>query len=97
MSKIYNGTPKDIAGLGHKFLRNVIKNMRNASFIPTVKFGVTGIGMAPNYQITFSNGTVLTYSGMTHDRFPHPTPGDKFNEDNLSQEYSYEEIQSYYR
>jgi hypothetical protein len=73
------------------FLRTVLDNMREAS--SKVRFGVTGQGIKPNYQITFKNGLVRPLSGLSHELHEKG----KFDSENLSEtEFSYDDIAAAY-
>ncbi|MFB2733757.1 hypothetical protein [Shewanella mangrovisoli] len=78
--------------LGRVFLRHVIGHMRGRSE-STVRFGVTGQGIMPNYQVTFPNGVTRTLRGSSHDAFEQ---ADAFDEERISRPFFLAEIQSAY-
>jgi len=80
-----------IKNLGRTFLREVMRNMRSKE--STVRFGETGQGIAPNYQVTFPNGVVMVRNGISHGSFKQV---DEFNLDNLSKIFTYVEIEKAY-
>ncbi len=70
--------------LGRIFLRNVIKNMRGYEDA-LVRFGETGRGIQPNYQVTFINGTTITLRGSSHKPFELT---DEFDSARISQPFN---------
>lgn len=87
-----NWTEQNLTSLGSFFLRNVRDHMRGDEGA-TVRFGVTGIGVQPNYQITFSNGVVRTIRGSSHEAF---NQADEFQEDRISDPFTLAAIQRAY-
>lgn len=81
---------ENMSKLGRLFLRNVIDNMRNFEEAK-VRFGETGQGIQPNYQVTFPNGIVRTFRGSSHKPF---SQAEEFNLDNLSEAFSLEDIKN---
>lgn len=79
----------NISLLGKSFLSNVISNMRNDDSV--VKFGETGNGIQPNYQITFPNKRVWTLRGSSHETYESK---ENFNTEKISQAFSLAEIRS---
>ena len=82
---------KSLSTLDLIFLRTVRDNMREDGSV--VRFGVTGEGIKPNYQINFMNGVIQTRNGLSHDH--HKT--DEFDPANISdQEFTYADITDAY-
>lgn len=69
--------------LGKSFLSNVISNMRFEE--SRVRFGETGKGTQPNYQITFPNQRVWTIRGSSHETYED---AEKFNSERISNPFS---------
>ena len=69
--------------LGKSFLSNVISNMRFEDSL--VRFGETGKGTRPNYQITFPNQRVWTIRGASHETYED---AEKFNSERISKPFS---------
>lgn len=72
------------SSLGNKFLNYVLNNMGSKE--SKVRFGVTGRGIYPNYQIIDSNGFIITYNGRSHkkhkiDEFAQKNLSDVFDRD----------------
>ena len=60
----------------------------------TVRFGRTGYGTWPNYQIETSDGTKLPYRGNNHERDPQ-APETGYEESNLAPDiFDYRGVQS---
>ncbi len=76
-----------LPSLTRKFLRNVHDNMRHDD--TKVRFGLTGNGSNPNYEVEFPNGRKLAYSGLSHEQ---STRTDTFDESNLSHKFSRQQI-----
>jgi len=81
----------DLPKLGLIFLRTVLENMRGEG--ATVRFGNTGQGIKPNYQISFSNNRSISFSGLSHEKF---NGSDSFEEKNLSESFPYSAIHKAY-
>ena len=62
-------TDDNLHTLGKVFLWKVLDNLRDNEGT-TVRFGQTGEGIKPNYEITFANGRVWVLNGASHDTFP---------------------------
>lgn len=73
------------------YYRSVLGNMGGPKKNAMVRFGITGEGIAPNYEVSFENQSKTTFGGRSHKN--DPGLADTFNEDNLSQYYSYNEVQ----
>lgn len=56
-----------------------------------VRFGTTGEGVMPNYEIEFENGEKVAFSGQSHKP---STTHETFANVNLSRSYSFQEVQS---
>lgn len=58
-----------------------------------VRFGLTGIGVSPNYEIGAIEGPfqsqTFAFDGRSHERFHSPYP---FDAANLSESFSYMEV-----
>ena len=56
-----------------------------------VRFGTTGIGHSPNYQIEGDNGLKNCFRGQNHEQ----SPEDEFDDSNLSEDrFTYSEVQA---
>ena len=79
---------RSLETLGYVFLQKVLDNMDAES---SVRLGQTGTGVRPNYQVTNASGEVSVFrgSGDIHETFQDV---DKFNRDNISIAFSYEEV-----
>ncbi|RUQ35594.1 MAG: hypothetical protein EKK71_11860 [Candidatus Competibacteraceae bacterium] len=75
--------------LGKVFLRHVIDHMLGCSE-STVRFGKTGQGIMPNYQIISPNGVIKTLRGSSHDAFKQVGA---FDEKRISRPFLLAEIQ----
>ncbi len=89
MSKL-NWDVKTLPTLGLVFIRTVRDKMHAGS---SVRFGTTGAGIKPHYQIKHANGNVIAFNGLSHSRFDGP---DVFNDANLSEPFDYSEITAAY-
>lgn len=84
----------------HNYFRDVLGNMSSQANgnhgTVQVRFGKTGVGFSPNYQITVGPIT-KRYSGRSHELF-HEEPNVAFEEDNLTQGvYSFADVQEMIR
>lgn len=59
-------TEENLPTLGTEFLRKVIGNM-NADSV--VRFGLTGQGVRPNYQVTSADNHVRAINSASHEEF----------------------------
>lgn len=84
---------ENISQLGKTYLRTVLEHMRGREE-STVRFGRTGQGIAPNYEVTLPNGTTLTYLGLSHNRSDQI---DSFDSANTSRPFTVEEVTSAYQ
>ena len=83
--------------LGKKFLRHILDNMRGYEGT-VVRFGLTGEGIQPNYQITFPNGIVRPINGISHKLFKKDGfDAHEFSSDRLSQPFTLLQIQNAYQ
>lgn len=78
--------------LGRFFLRRVLDNMRGRED-SVVRFGETGQGIQPNYQVTFPNGRIMTLRGSSHEVFEQ---ADEFDSHNVSKAFNLAAIQAAY-
>lgn len=80
------------------YFRSVLGNMVKLGFGPRsngagkVRFGRTGDGYAPNYQIEGPEGTKNVFNGMGHAEARHVE--EEFAEDRLSEQFSYQQVQA---
>ena len=88
----YVWTDDNLPELGRTFLRNVLQNMRNYEGT-TVKFGITGKGIKPNYQVTYPNGVKRNINGASHDEDKRT---DEYDKEKISKEFSLAQIQKAY-
>lgn len=85
---LWNG--ENIHILPCDYMSKVIENIRNRHGINSfVKFGLTGKGVEPNYQVIDYKGGVFTYNGRSHD-FDINT--ELYSENNLSRKFSYDDL-----
>lgn len=79
------------------YFRNVMGNMVDLGFgpknpEPCLRFGMTGIGHAPNYQIEAADGAKHCFRGMGHGEAAEA--GEEFAPGNLSLEpFTYTDVQ----
>lgn len=92
MSKI-EWNESNLPNLGRVFLRKVLDNMRPEISNSTVRFGQTGQGIRPNYQVTFENGVTRALNGSSHEAFDG---ADEFNSENVSGGFSFATIKGAY-
>lgn len=88
---------KQVADEG--YFRKVLGNMRVLGFGPRsgadahVRFGTTGIGHAPNYQIEGPDGVKHCFKGLNHKGAPDV--GGEFAPANLSEEqFSHADVEA---
>ncbi|HID36032.1 MAG TPA: hypothetical protein EYP39_01435 [Ghiorsea sp.] len=79
----------NLSGLGSVFIRNVVNHMRGREE-STVRFGITGEGISPNYQVTFPNGLVRAIRGSSHEAYEQT---DEFVDEKLSEVFSLADMQ----
>ncbi len=80
-------TEENLPQLGKLFLLSVEQNMRHDD--TKVRFGLTGTGARPNYEVEFPNGRRLAYGGLSHEQ---DTRADTFHEKRISQAFSRQQI-----
>lgn len=73
-----------LASLRSVFLRKAISNLRSIEGA-TLRFGETGKGKKPNYQVVFPNGVINTYRGLNHKPF---LQRGQFAEPNISKPFT---------
>ncbi len=83
--------------LGRPFLRKVLANFRGRHDA-RVRFGITGNGIQPNYQIEYQPeggkpARTLAFRGSTHKPYGINEP---FNEERISDAFAYWEIERAY-
>lgn len=88
----YSWTEEHLSCLGRIFLRKVLDNMRGYDE-STVKFGTTGKGIQPNYQITYPNGIVRTIRGSSHGNY---TDTEQFDSTKTSEVFSFAQVSKAY-
>jgi predicted HNH restriction endonuclease len=74
--------------LGNDFLNQVLVNMTDDNS-SVVRLGATGKGIRPNYQITYSNGSSVAFSGINHKP---DSRSSIFDETKISEPFTYESI-----
>lgn len=82
-------TENNLETLGRTFLRHVLDHMRNNEGA-VVRLGETGIGVQPNYQVTFSNGVTRVLRGSSHKAYEQ---ADEFDAEKISAPFSLTQIQ----
>ena len=81
-----------------RYFKGVMRNMIKLKLGPSsggagrVKFGRTGIGHSPNYQIEGQHGAKYLFNGMGHSDAWHIE--DEFSEDHLSEQFTFEQVQA---
>jgi hypothetical protein len=73
------------------YYQSVLKNMGWKTKDSTVRFGILGKGIVPNYQIEHADGAETTYRGSSHN--PDSGLVATFKEANISRPYSFAEVQ----
>ncbi|TXM94947.1 hypothetical protein [Methylobacterium sp. WL116] len=78
------------------YFRDVMGTLVTAGLGPKedvwVRFGNTGAGKNPNYQVQGPDGRIVRYSGTTHKAF-HLKPDESFEPGNLSEEvFAYPDV-----
>ena len=80
----------------HRYFRRVMKNMEHLGGGPRapgaahVRFGRTGEGVAPNYQIEGLNGVKTLFNGLGHREITHVD--DEFDPEKISETFTYAEV-----
>lgn len=87
---IKNWDGSDLKVLTAKYLNKVTGRLNECGAkTATVRFGIMGTGLRPNYEITFGD-KVTAFTGNNHERnMKHA----KYKEKNLSRIYTYAEIE----
>lgn len=76
------------------YYEQVAGNMISPNDDTTVRFGTTGDGTRPNYQVTKSNGETVAYSGLNHKE---DKKTDIYNDHRISEKaYSRSEVRQLY-
>lgn len=78
----------NLPSLGLVFLRSVRGNMRGRED-SSVRFGETGTGVVPNYEVRYPNGVVRPIRGSTHESFES---AENFDTSNLSKKFVLKDI-----
>lgn len=91
-------TTESVNEKGYDFLQSVLANMGSEKFQPTVRFGTLGTGDSPNYQVKKDLGALIgvkieVFQSRSEQHKPY-TGKEVFNDDNLSEEFSYAEIKA---
>lgn len=86
-------TPDNLHTLGGLFLRHILDNMRNIKG-STVRLGLTGEGLMPNYQVVFPNKVTRTFRGNGHGLFGDV---DSFDPKRISDTFELQDIQRAYQ
>ncbi|MEQ4532338.1 MAG: hypothetical protein ABN478_13700 [Mixta sp.] len=68
-----------------------VRNIIDKPEIVGVRFGITGKGIQPNYQIVYIDGSLQTMSGQNHRQFKNV---DEFKQGNISPLYTLGELQA---
>jgi len=76
-----------VSTLGEDFVRLVLNNMPQDS---TVRFGETGEGVFPNYQIERESGERVLWRGNGHGLWPDGV--DEFDQGKISRAFSKKEL-----
>lgn len=85
-------SPEHLRKLPVSYLLDVKKNMQSGGTntkLTTIRFGETGSGCRPNYEIKFSNGNSVAYNSSNHQ---HDSKVKVFKAKNVSREFSLLEI-----
>ena len=91
MSKLM-WTEDNLHLLGALFLSRVLDNMRHFDG-STVRLGITGEGVMPNYQVTFPNAVTRTFRGNGHTAY---SDVDTFNLERVSPAFELEAVKRAY-
>lgn len=86
-------TDDNLTELGRTFLRKVLDHMRGRED-SQVRFGETGHGVMPNYQVRFPNGVVRTLRGSSHKAFEQ---ADQFDVSKISRSFNLAEVTDAYK
>jgi len=78
-----------IESLKLNFIKKALINMASDNS-SVIRFGTTGKGIRPNYQITFSNGDTLVFNGSSHKSVQRKA---SFDKKKVSDPFDYELIE----
>lgn len=74
-------------------LGNIVSYRKDKEQNVVVRFGTTGKGVSPHYQIEVMDDTKHCINGLNHQTFVE-TPEDQFDRNNLSEKvYTYPDVQ----
>ena len=73
--------------MNEEYWNGVVSNMQENDH---VRFGTTGKGIYPNYQIISESGEIRTYRGQNHERHEEP----KYDETHITGEYALADVNS---
>jgi len=97
MSKLL-WTKERVTQMGPKFLQGVLANMGSKNLNGTVRFGTSGKGEVPNYQVKTEFGPIApgrclikVFQSKSHKEY---NGTEVFNDDNLSDEFTHADILS---
>ena len=76
-----------VARLGEKFMKRVLENSGQAS---SVRFGLTGSGQTPNYQVEVEGRPRALFSGRSHKDWTRAV--DVFEPHNISEPFAYADL-----
>ena len=88
MNQLLIWNEEQLMRLGNEFLNQVLMNMANDNS-SVVCLGTTGKGIRPNYQITYSNGSSVAFSGINHKP---DSRASSFDETKISEPFTYKFI-----
>ncbi len=97
-----NWNKEKLSQLDSLYLKNVIENVkrgRDQAIDAEIRFGETGTGQSPNYQINFPpnankpDGVVLIFRGMTHKTF-ELDDSNEFNNEKISEPFKLIDLES---
>ena len=77
---------RSLTTLSKIYLKGVLSRLPQTAF---VAFGQTGMGHAPNYQVTFDTGEKAAYRGQNHEPYGLT---EEFDDKHLSRSFSQPEI-----
>jgi len=82
-----NWTIHNLNILSTEFRESIVRNTK-LDIKAKVRLGQCGNGQMPNYQVEHANGTVVTFSGRTHQELGH----EFFNLNNVSDRFSIQQL-----
>ncbi|MFT5329988.1 MAG: hypothetical protein ACI9KA_001065 [Parasphingorhabdus sp.] len=81
------------------YFRKILGNMVDLGFGPKasggalIRFGVTGIGHSPHYQIELPNKSIVCFNGLNHKEAA--IDGEEFANRNLSvEQFNYQQVET---